>query len=291
MIPLRDENPTVHRPIATIAIIALNAAVWGLLQGFGTEPALAKSICLHGLVPGDLLGTAAAGAQFPLSDKLVCVLDGSSSWTSVVSSMFMHGSWLHIIGNMWFLWIFGDNVEDVMGPVRFAIFYLLCGFAAAAAQIFVSPASIVPMVGASGAIGGVMGAYALLYPRARIDMFVFLGFYMTTIAVPAVLMLGYWFLLQLLSGLPGLGGDMGGVAFWAHVGGCRGDKRPDIAGSRRDFTAADRSGRSAPPHRVPRHCLRRTKSDSGPSRAWCCPGRCCRATRRCLSSNPCTDSG
>jgi membrane associated rhomboid family serine protease len=219
MIPLRDENPTVHRPIATIAIIALNAAVWGLLQGFGTEPALAKSICLHGLVPGDLLGTAAAGTQFPLSDKLVCVLDGSSSWTSVVSSMFMHGSWLHIIGNMWFLWIFGDNVEDVMGPVRFSIFYLLCGFAAAAAQILVSPASIVPMVGASGAIGGVMGAYALLYPRARIDMFVFLGFYMTTIAIPAVLMLGYWFLLQLLSGLPGLGGDMGGVAFWAHVGG------------------------------------------------------------------------
>jgi membrane associated rhomboid family serine protease len=219
MFPLRDENPRVHPPIATVAIIAVNALVWLLLQGLGSEPALARSICLHGLIPGDLLGTVPIGTQFPLDDRMVCVLDGASGWMSVLSSMFMHGGWLHVIGNMWFLWIFGDNVEDAMGPVRFFVFYVLCGFAAAATQMLVNPASIVPMVGASGAIGGVMGAYALLYPRAHIHMFIFLGFYMTTVAVPALFMLGYWFLLQLLSGVPRLSGDMGGVAFWAHVGG------------------------------------------------------------------------
>jgi membrane associated rhomboid family serine protease len=219
MIPLRDENPRVHPPIATVVIIGINGLIWMLLQGLGTEPALEKSLCLHGLIPGDLLGNVPAGTEFPLGDGRVCVLDGGSGWSSIVTSMFMHGSWLHIIGNMWFLWIFGDNVEDAMGPVRFFVFYLLCGFVAAGTQILVDPTSIVPMIGASGAIGGVMGAYALLYPRAHIHMFIFLGFYMTTVAVPAVFMLGYWFLLQLLSGLPGLGGGMGGVAFWAHVGG------------------------------------------------------------------------
>jgi membrane associated rhomboid family serine protease len=134
--------------------------------------------------------------------------------------MFMHGGWFHIIGNMWFLWVFGDNVEDVMGPIRFAVFYLLCGLAAAFAQVFTDSDSIVPMVGASGAIGGVMGAYALLFPRAHVHTLIFLVFYITTVSVPALFMLGYWFVVQILSGLPGLGGgEGGGVAFWAHVGG------------------------------------------------------------------------
>jgi membrane associated rhomboid family serine protease len=219
--PIRDENPRVHPPFATVALISLNVASWILLQGFGAEAALSKSICLYGLVPGDLLHTAPAGSQFDMGHGLVCVLDGRTNWTTVVSSMFMHGGWLHLIGNMWFLWIFGDNVEDAMGHVRFVMFYLLCGLAAAATQMFADPTSVVPMVGASGAIGGVMGAYALLYPRAHVHMFVFLGFYMTTIAVPAIYMLGYWFLLQLVSGLPALAGNRpgGGVAFWAHVGG------------------------------------------------------------------------
>jgi membrane associated rhomboid family serine protease len=154
-----------------------------------------------------------------VSQELVCVLDGNASYLTVFTSMFMHGGWFHIVGNLWFLWIFGDNVEDAMGPVRFVVFYLLCGLAAATAQVLTNTASIVPMVGASGAIGGVMGAYALLYPRAHIHTFIFLGFYMTTVAVPAVFMLGYWFLLQLLGGVPALAGDGGGVAFWAHVGG------------------------------------------------------------------------
>jgi membrane associated rhomboid family serine protease len=133
--------------------------------------------------------------------------------------MFMHGGWMHLIGNMWFLWIFGNNVEDSMGHTRFVIFYLLCGFAAAAAQAVTDPDSIIPMVGASGAIGGVMGAYVLLYPRVNVHMLIFLGFYVTTIAVPAVFMLGYWFVLQLVSGAASIGAEGGGVAFWAHVGG------------------------------------------------------------------------
>jgi membrane associated rhomboid family serine protease len=220
MFPLRDENPRVHPPITVVLIIVANALAWALLQGFGSDAALAKSICQFGLIPGDLLGTAPAGSAFPLNDHLACVLDGDANWLTTVSSMFMHGGWFHIIGNMWFLWVFGDNVEDVMGPVRFAVFYLLCGFAAAGAQVLTDSGSIVPMVGASGAIGGVMGAYALLFPRAHVHTFVFVVFYMTTISVPALFMLGYWFLLQVLSGLPGLGeGAAGGVAFWAHVGG------------------------------------------------------------------------
>jgi membrane associated rhomboid family serine protease len=133
--------------------------------------------------------------------------------------MFMHGGWFHIIGNMWFLMIFGNNVEDAMGHTRFLVFYLLSGLAAAGLQIVADPSSAVPMVGASGAIGGVMGAYVLLYPRVHVHLLLVLGFYITTVAVPAVFMLGYWFLLQFVGGLAAIGAEGGGVAFWAHVGG------------------------------------------------------------------------
>jgi len=220
MFPLRDENPTFHTSIVTYSLIIINILAWVLIQGVGFNPNLAKSICQFGLVPGELFGAIKPGTQLALGGGLACVFDGNPNWLSVITSMFMHGGWLHLIGNMWFLWIFGDNVEDAMGHVRFVVFYLLCGLAAAAAQTVADTSSTVPMVGASGAIGGVMGAYALLYPRAYVHMFVFLGFYMTTIAIPAIYMLGYWFLLQLVSGLPALAGDrLGGVAFWAHVGG------------------------------------------------------------------------
>jgi len=220
MFPLRDENPTVHFPIATVAIIALNIFCWVVVQGLGTDVALARSLCNFGLVTGDVLGTAPIGASFPLTRGLVCVVDQHGDWYTLFTHMFMHGGWLHIVGNLWFLWIFGDNVEDVMGPLRFFVFYLLCGLAAASAQMWSDVDSVAPMVGASGAIGGVMGAYALLFPRARVHTFIFLGIYMTTVAVPAVFMLGYWFVLQLLGGLPAVGGtSSGGVAFWAHVGG------------------------------------------------------------------------
>ncbi|HEY5644552.1 MAG TPA: rhomboid family intramembrane serine protease [Pseudomonadales bacterium] len=219
MFPLSDDNPTARPPVATLIIILVNALVWAFVQGFGSGNALAESLCLHGLIPGDLLGTIAPDTRVPVSDTLVCVLDGQGNPTSLLTSMFMHGGWFHVIGNMWFLWVFGDNVEDVMGPLRFVAFYLLCGLAAAGAQIGTDPASTIPMVGASGAIGGVMGAYALTFPRARVNTLIFLGFYVTTIAVPAIFMLGYWFLLQILGGLPALGESRGGVAFWAHVGG------------------------------------------------------------------------
>ena len=216
MLPIRDDNPQINVPFVTYLILGLNIAAWLLLQGFGAEPALSQSICRLGLIPGDLLATI---DSVSLPHNLPCPVDGQGSWTTTITSMFMHGGWMHIVGNMWFLWIFGNNVEDAMGPFRFAIFYVLCGLAAAAAQIVVDASSPIPMVGASGAIGGIMGAYIVLYPRVHVHMFVFLGFYATTLAVPAVAMLGYWILLQLLGGFSSIGTQGGGVAFWAHVGG------------------------------------------------------------------------
>lgn len=219
MFPLRDENPLFRQPIAILVIIALNIAAWVFVQGLGSSMPLANSLCLYGLIPGELFGSAPLNAQIPLGEGLSCVLDGNTSATTLLTHMFLHGGWFHIIGNMWFLWVFGDNVEDAMGPVRFTAFYLLCGLAAAGAQIASDPSAAIPMVGASGAIGGVMGAYARLYPRARVIVLIFLGIFWTTVSLPAIAMLGYWFVLQIAGGLPTLQGAGGGVAFWAHVGG------------------------------------------------------------------------
>jgi membrane associated rhomboid family serine protease len=218
MIPIRDDNPTLRTPVVTIAIIGLNAAAWILLQGAGAGEMLAESVCTLGLIPGELTGLA-AGKVLSLGHDVMCVVDKTPGWYTLITAMFMHGSWFHIIGNMWFLWIFGNNVEDAMGRFRFVVFYLLSGLAAAATHIAIAPDSAIPMVGASGAIGGIMGAYVILYPKVPVHLLVIFGFYVTTIAVPAFVMLGYWFLLQLLSGLPQLGGGESGVAFWAHVGG------------------------------------------------------------------------
>lgn len=219
MIPLRDHNPTARSSIATFVIVGLNVAAWIFVQGAGVEPALSRSICHLGVIPGELLGAATVGTSVPLSPGMACVVSAAPNWWTPLTSMFMHGSWFHILGNMWFLYLFGDNVEDSMGPLRFIVFYLLCGLAAVATQVMANPASAVPMVGASGAIGGVMGAYALLYPRAPVEMLVVFGFYVDRVVVPAMVMLGYWFLLQLLGGIPSLAAEGGGVAFWAHVGG------------------------------------------------------------------------
>ncbi|MGH8311548.1 MAG: rhomboid family intramembrane serine protease, partial [Steroidobacteraceae bacterium] len=180
MIPLRDDNPTLGASVATFAIIGANFATWIFVQGLGVEPALARSICELGAIPGELLGNVPPGAGVSLGPGLACTI-GDAGWYTVLTSMFMHGGWFHILGNMWFLSVFGDNVEDAMGPVRFVFFYLLCGIAAGLAHIASSPDSAVPMVGASGAIGGVMGAYAALYPRAPVHMLVVLGFYFTRI--------------------------------------------------------------------------------------------------------------
>lgn len=219
MFPIRDDNPHFLTPYVTWGLIAANALVWIAVQGLGTNPSLAISVCTLGLIPGEFLGTLPAGTRIPMGQEMQCVLDGGRSWQTPLTSMFMHGGWIHILSNMWFLWIFGNNVEDSMGHVRFIVFYLLCGLAAAALQLFFNPDSALPMVGASGAIGGVMGAYVLLYPRVNVHMLIFLGFFVTTIAVPAVWMLGYWFLVQLIGGFGSLGAEKGGVAFWAHVGG------------------------------------------------------------------------
>ncbi|MFP3869585.1 MAG: rhomboid family intramembrane serine protease [Syntrophobacteria bacterium] len=219
MFPIRDENPTIHTSVATFFIIGVNVAVWAFVQGLGSHRALAKSVCRFGLIPGELLGTVAAGTRVPLGGNLACVVDGNPNWTTVLTSMFMHGGWFHLIGNMWFLGVFGDNVEDVMGKVRFLTFYLICGVAAVATQMLSSPSSAVPMVGASGAIGGVMGAYVVLFPRAPVHLLVFLGFFITRVVVPAFFMLGYWFLLQVLGGVLSTGVASGGTAFWAHIGG------------------------------------------------------------------------
>ncbi|MAF83917.1 MAG: rhomboid family intramembrane serine protease [Gammaproteobacteria bacterium] len=219
MFPIRDDNPHFLTPYVTYAIIGLNLLAWALLQGLGGEPKLAMSVCTLGLIPGDLLNTVPAGTSFQISPNLWCNITEDSSWHTILTSMFMHGGWLHLLGNMWFMWIFGNNVEDSMGHGRFIVFYLLCGVVAAVFQIMSNTESAVPMVGASGAIGGVMGAYVLLYPRVHVHMFVFLGFFVTTFAMPAMFMIGYWFLLQLVGGVGSIGAHGGGTAFWAHIGG------------------------------------------------------------------------
>jgi membrane associated rhomboid family serine protease len=218
MFPIRDDNPTLRTPVVTVGLIALNAAVWVLIQGMGTNPALPRSVCELGLIPGEFLHRLPPGTEVSLGPFTRCILGAGPVWLTPLSSMFLHGGWFHLIGNMWFLWVFGNNVEDSMGRFRYAAFYVLCGLAAAATQTFLSPDSPVPMVGASGAISGVMGAYVILYPRVQVHMLVFIVIFVTRIVVPAYLMLGYWFLLQLLGGTTSLGGQ-GGVAFWAHVGG------------------------------------------------------------------------
>jgi rhomboid family protein len=219
MFPYRDENETQRTPYITLAFIALNVLMWLFVQGAGASLPLARSVCNLGLIPGELMGTVPPGTRFPIGDGLVCLTDPGPQVSHLITSMFLHGSWMHLIGNMWFLWLFGNNVEDSMGRLRFAIFYLLCGLAAASAQVATNPASAIPMVGASGAISGVMGGYLVLYPHVRVFCLVVLGFFVTSVALPAWAMLIYWFLIQFVSGLAAFGGDVGGVAFWAHTGG------------------------------------------------------------------------
>jgi membrane associated rhomboid family serine protease len=219
MFPLSDDNPHFLAPITTCVLITLNVLAWIFVQRLGSESGLGASICALGLVPGELLRTLAPGTRLEIVPGAYCVHSASPNWFTPVTHMFLHGGWLHLIGNMWFLWIFGGNVEDSMGHGRFIAFYLLCGLAAAAAQIYVNPRSGVPMVGASGAIGGVMGAYILLYPWVQVKMLLFFGFFWKTFTMSAVWMLGYWFVVQLVGGVGAIGARGGGVAFWAHVGG------------------------------------------------------------------------
>lgn len=225
MLPLSDENPTLRTPVVTFALLAAIALVWVFVQGAGLDPyAMVASVCDLGLVPGELTGRAPIGEAVPMGRGLACAVDAEPiNLLTPLTSMFLHGGWAHVLGNAWFLWIFGNNVEDSMGRVRFVVFYLACGLIAAAAQVLVQPASPVPMVGASGAISGVLGAYLVLYPRVRVNVLVTLGFFWPIIKVPAYFMLLWWIGLQVLSGLPELlsvrPGASSGVAFFAHIGG------------------------------------------------------------------------
>ena len=197
MFPLRDTQPSYSKPIVTVALIVINILVF--LYEFSLEPYSRNDfIGTFGLVP----------------DRF--------HFANVLTSMFLHGGWMHVLGNMWFLWIFGDNIEDILGHGKYLLFYLLCGVGAAMTQVYFSPDSRVPMVGASGAIAGVMGAYMMKFPYSRISTLIFLAFFITTVEVPAWVMLIYWFFIQLISGVGNVGYSQvsqGGTAFLAHVGG------------------------------------------------------------------------
>ncbi len=207
MIPLRDENLTRTTPYVTMAIIVACCLVylWQASHGPQAQQAIAYSL---GFVPALLF----TGQELPPELALV------PPTASLFTAMFLHGGVLHLGGNMLYLWIFGNNVEEAMGHGRFIVFYLLCGLAAAFAQALPNPGSTIPMIGASGAIAGVLGAYLLLHPTARVLVLVPLGFIFYTIYLPAAVVLGIWFLLQIVSSL-GVSPEEGGVAWFAHIGG------------------------------------------------------------------------
>jgi membrane associated rhomboid family serine protease len=221
MIPISDDNPTLRFPAVTVGLLLALGLVWLFVQGAGLDPMrLSETVCNLGLVPGELTGRAPVGTAVPLGRGLYCIVDRDpiNIFTPLLS-MFLHGGWAHLLGNGIFLWVFGNNVEDSMGRLRFLAFYLLCGVAAAAAQVAIDPASPAPMVGASGAISGVLGAYLILYPRVRVHVFV--GFFL--LSLPAYFVLLMWIGLQVLAGLPQVTSlrpaASSGVAVWAHIGG------------------------------------------------------------------------
>jgi membrane associated rhomboid family serine protease len=220
VLPYHDENETQRTPYVTLVLIGVTVLAWVFVQGAGATLPLAQSVCDLGLIPGELTASLAPGTQFPMGDRLVCLTDPGRQVPNVITSMFLHGSWMHLLGNMWFLWLFGNNIEDSMTRPRFLAFYLFTGLAAALAQVAADPSSAVPMVGASGAISGVMGAYLVLFPRVRVFTILPLGFFITTVALPAWGMLLYWAVLQFAGGLTSIFAEQtGGVAFWAHLGG------------------------------------------------------------------------
>jgi membrane associated rhomboid family serine protease len=222
MIPLSDDNPTLRTPLMTWLILGAMFTVWFVVQGGGMNPLqLVSSVCNLGMVPGELTHRVALGVGVPVAPGIDCVIDAEpiNRWTPL-TSMFLHGGWGHILGNSIYFWVFGNNIEDSMGPGRFLAFYLLCGLAAAAAHVLSAPTSAVPTVGASGAISGVMGAYLILYPNVRVNM-LFPPWIFRTFAIRAWIVLIFWFGGQALSAFfTPLDPDVSnGVAVWAHIGG------------------------------------------------------------------------
>jgi membrane associated rhomboid family serine protease len=212
VIPLRDRNPTRRTPVVTFALIGACLAAFAIelsISGGGGDAALEDFFRRWGAMPADITAAIQAG-DF-----------ASQAIVGIFTSMFLHAGFLHILGNLLFLWIFGNNVEDRLGPVVFLAFYLAGGIAAALTQVAIAPESTIPLVGASGAIAAALGAYIVLFPGARILSLVFLGFFYQLLEVPAIIVLGFWFGLQLLSGVAAFGAEtaQGGVAFFAHIGG------------------------------------------------------------------------
>lgn len=228
MFPLKDNIPTDRVPVVTIALIFANLIVYfvwqkgGISLGSPSNCDYVRNLLDYGLVPREI-----TDSSFQLTGDIgggcgTVDADQPSAWLTPLTATFMHGGLLHLGGNMLFLWIFGNNVEDSMGSVRYLLFYLLAGAAAFALQIAIAPGSEVPNIGASGAVAGVLGGYILLYPRARVLTFIFIIFFFTILELPAFLVLGLWFAQQILFGATGLtqgGGEGGGVAYFAHIGG------------------------------------------------------------------------
>jgi membrane associated rhomboid family serine protease len=217
LLPLRDHNPTTRTPVVTLALIATNFLVFFVELSQGSN--LSEFIARWGATPyelthfEDLVGHVRG-------TSLVHVPGPPFLPVTAVTSMFLHGGWLHLLFNMHFLWIFGNNVEDFLGPVRFLLFYLTVGVLGLATHVSIGPNSLVPTVGASGAISGMLGAYLVLYPRARVTSLLFLGIFIQFLEVPAVLLIGVWIGMQILGGVIGLGFlNSGGIAYWAHIGG------------------------------------------------------------------------
>jgi len=206
MFPLHDDNPAQAVPYVTWALIAACALAFFWQLSLGN--AIQSAVYSFGMIPAVLLD----------SRSLPVELDLLPAWMTVFTSMFLHGGWMHLIGNMLYLWIFGNNVEDAMGHRRFIVFYLLCGVIAALSQVALDPASETPMIGASGAISGVLGAYILLYPHARVLVVIPIVIIITTARIAAYWVLGFWFVMQLFSTAANAG-QQGGVAFAAHIGG------------------------------------------------------------------------
>src|SRR6266498_3586243 len=208
MIPLRDDNPTTIKPVVTVALIVVNAMVF--LYQLSLAPGQEKLFVYEfGAIPAVIFG----------SRNLPAEVEAVPPVLTIFTSMFLHGGFMHLIGNMLYLWIFGNNIEDAMGHARFIVFYVVSGVAASFAHVFTNLDSTVPAIGASGAISGVLGAYLLLYPRAQVLVLVPLGLFTRMMYIPAFIALGLWFMLQLFAGASSIGQVGGGVAWWAHIGG------------------------------------------------------------------------
>ena len=227
MIPLKDNIPTVNFPLITVALIVLNVAMYfffqhgGLSLGEPTGADYRQNVVEYGAIPYEITHPGEQCPQ-PGAGPDACTDKDqglAATWITLFTSMFMHGGLLHLAGNMLFLWIFGNNIEDAMGRLKFVGFYLLGGLVAAFGQTIIDTSSTIPSIGASGAVAAVLGGYALLYPRARVVTLVIIIIFITIIELPALLVLGMWFLFQLYDASQPIGGEGGGIAYFAHIGG------------------------------------------------------------------------